>query len=144
MRFDVVTPDLQKRRVSLPRCVAETLALGLLFATGLIAASEPFPVPQVDAGIGPCTADFTVSRNNKPLYNAEISVHIAYGFMGMKKMDLKIGSNSEGKARFIGLPEKVHNPPLEFVVRSNGLSKTVDFWPNVKCHSQYSVIMGGQ
>jgi|YelNatPaOPRAMG01_1025707.scaffolds.fasta_scaffold37230_3 hypothetical protein len=138
-----MTPDPQTR-VSIRRYVVNAIALSLLFAGGLIAASEPVPVPQVNAGIGPCTVDFTVSRNNEPLYNAEISVHIAYGFMGMKKMDLKVGTNSEGKARFIGLPEKVHNPPLAFVVKSNGLSKTVDFWPNVKCRSQYSVIMGGQ
>lgn len=133
------------RSVSFAHYAVKALALTLLFAAGLLAGSDPVPVPQVNAGIGPCTVDFTVSQNNnQPLYNAEISVHIAYGFMGMKKMDLKIGTNSEGKARFVGLPEKVHNPPLSFVVTSKGLSKSVDFWPSVKCHSQYSVIMAGQ
>ncbi|HEX5432803.1 MAG TPA: hypothetical protein VFY05_01085, partial [Candidatus Angelobacter sp.] len=79
---------------------------------------------------------------NKPLYNAEISVKIAYGFMGMKKMDLKVGTNSEGKARFVGLPDKVHNPPLVFVVNANGASKTVNYWPSVKCDARYDVDMG--
>ena len=64
--------------------------------------------------------------------------------MGVKKMDLKVGTNSEGKARFVGLPEKVHNPPLAFVVTAKGLSKTVNYWPSAKCHVRYSVIMGGR
>ncbi len=119
--------------------------LSLFFAGWTLASQPPVPVPQVDAGIGSCTVDFTVSRsNNHPIYNAEISVRIAYGFMGMKKMDLKVGTNSEGKARFIGLPEKVHNPPLQFIVKAEGLTKTVNYWPNVKCHVRYAVIMGGR
>jgi hypothetical protein len=126
-------------------CVVGALALGLSVAGWAQASRQPVPIPQVDAGVGPCTADFTVSQgSNQPLYNAEISVRIAYGFMGMKKMDLKVGTNSEGKARFIGLPEKVHNPPLAFVVRAKGLSKTVDYWPSAKCHVRYSVIIGGR
>jgi len=131
--------------IRLVRMAASALALSLLFAVAAVAARQPVTVPQVDAGIGPCTVDFTVSQSNdQPIYNAEISVKIAYGFMGLKKMDLKVGTNSEGKARFVGLPEKVHNPPLAFVVRAQGLAKTVNDWPQVKCHSRYSVIMGGR
>lgn len=119
------------------------LALTLFFAGWTYASQQP--VPQVDAGIGPCTADFTINQANQhPVYNAEISVRIAYGFMGMKKMDLKVGTSSEGKARFVGLPEKVHNPPLAFVVRAKGLSKSVNYWPSTKCHASYSVILGGR
>lgn len=127
------------------RNVARLLAFSLLFAGVTFASQQKVPVPQVDAGVGACTADFTVSQDtNQPLYNAEISVNIAYGFMGMKKMDLKVGTNSEGKARFVGLPEKVHNPPVAFIVQARGLRKTVNFYPSVKCHVQYSVIMGGR
>ncbi len=133
------------RSIHLVRSAVEALALSLLFAGGMLASQQPVPVPQVNAGIGPCTVDFTVSQGgNQPLYNAEVSVSIAYGFMGMKKMDLKVGTNNEGKARFVGLPEKVHNPPLTFVVRAKGLSKTVNYWPSVKCRARYSVIMGGR
>jgi hypothetical protein len=118
------------------------LSLSLLFAPGMFASQQPVPVPQVNANLGPCTVDFTVSQgSNQPLFNAEISVKISYGFMGMKKMDLKVGTNSEGKARFVGLPEKVHNPPLSFVVSSKGLSKTVNYWPSVKCQARYAVVM---
>jgi len=127
------------------RCVVQALALSLFFAGWMLAASQSAPIPQVNADIGPCTADFTVRQGvNQPLYNAQISVKIAYGFMGMKKMDLKIGTDSEGKARFVGLPEKVHNPPLDFVVQAKGLTKTVHYWPSAKCRAQYAVVMGGQ
>lgn len=122
--------------------IAGALILSLFFAGLLHADSQP--VPQVDAGIGACTVDFTVTQGiNQPLYNAEISVHIAYGFMGMKKMDLKIGTDNKGRARFVGLPQKVHNPPLDFVVRAKGTTKTVHYWPNVKCKARYAVVMGG-
>ena len=122
------------------------LALNLLFAGVMLAAQQQqVPVPQVNANLGPCTVDFTVSEgNNKPLFNAEISVKISYGFMGVKKMDLKVGTNNEGKARFVGLPEKVHNPPLAFVVQAKGLTKTVNYWPSVKCQARYSVVMDGR
>jgi hypothetical protein len=124
---------------------ALALSLGLLFAPGLFASQQSVPVPQVNANLGPCTVDFTVSQgSNQPVFNAEISVKISYGFMGMKKMDLKVGTNSEGKARFVGLPEKVHNPPLAFVVNAKGLSKTVNYWPSVKCQARYAVVMDGR
>lgn len=122
--------------------VVGALALSLLFAAAMPASQQSTPVPQVNANLGPCTVDFTVSQKaNQPLFNAEISVKIAYGFMGMKKMDLKVGTNSEGRARFVGLPEKVHRPPLEFVVRAKGMTRTVNYWPSVKCQARYSVEM---
>jgi hypothetical protein len=121
------------------------MSLSLLLTPGMCASQQPVPVPQVNANLGPCTVDFTVSQSSsRPLYNAEISVKIAYGFMGMKKMDLKVGTNSEGKARFVGLPDKVHDPPLVFVVNAKGLSKTVNYWPSVKCQARYDVIMEGR
>src|SRR6266550_2496219 len=40
-----------------------------------------------------------------PVYAAKIKVHIAYGFMSAHKLDLEVGTNSDGKARFTGLPD---------------------------------------
>ena len=120
-----------------------TLVICLCLGGWAFARPKDVAVPQVNANLGACSADFTVSQSlNKPLYNAQISVSIAYGFLGMKKMDLQIGTNNEGKARFVGLPAKVHDPPLKFVVKHNGRTKTVDYWPEVRCQAQYSVIMG--
>ncbi|MCL5005321.1 MAG: hypothetical protein M1404_02205 [Acidobacteria bacterium] len=121
-----------------------TLALAFCLAGWAFARPPETPVPVVNANLGPCTVDFTVSQSlNHPIFNAQISVRIAYGFLGMKKMNLQIGTNSEGKARFEGLPTNVHNPPLTFVVKYNGMTKSVHYWPAVRCHAQYAVIMGG-
>jgi hypothetical protein len=121
---------------------AMTLLIGSCLGAWAFARPSETAEPVVNANLGPCRVDFTVSQNtNRPLYNAQISVSIAYGFLGMKKMDLQIGTDNEGKARFVGLPSKVHNPPLTFVIKYNGRTKNVDYWPQVQCRARYSVIM---
>jgi hypothetical protein len=68
---------------------------------------DPKTVSIVDGGAGPCSADFTVNdANGAPVYNAKIRVHIAYRFMSLHKLDLEVGTNVAGKARFTGLPDK--------------------------------------
>ena len=89
--------------------------LTMLFATTLLGQSaapadapvDPKAVTVIDGGIGPCSADFTVTdAAGAPVYNAKIKVHIAYRFMSLHKLDLDAGTNAAGKARFIGLPDK--------------------------------------
>jgi len=61
----------------------------------------------MDGGIGDCTADFAVTDNSGVgVYDAKIRVHIAYGFMYARKLDLEQATNIDGKARFIGLPSR--------------------------------------
>lgn len=68
---------------------------------------DPHAVPSIDGGIGPCTADFTVTdAAGAPVYAAKVKVHIAYGFGSFHKLDLEQGTNIDGKARFIGLPDR--------------------------------------
>jgi hypothetical protein len=68
---------------------------------------DPKTIPVIDGGIGPCSADFTVTDTAQaPVYAANIKVHIAYGFMYLHKLDLEVGTNASGKARFIGLPDR--------------------------------------
>src|SRR5271169_6291769 len=74
------------------------------------AATSPDPkaVPVIDGGIGPCSADFTITDNaGAPIYAAKIDVHIAYGFMYLRKLDLEVSTNVEGKARFTGIPDRL-------------------------------------
>jgi hypothetical protein len=52
--------------------------------------------------------------DGKPVYAATIKVHIKYGFGGMRRLDLEAGTNSDGKVKFAGLPDRVQRPPLEF------------------------------
>jgi hypothetical protein len=65
-------------------------------------------VPVMDGGAGPCTADITVTdAAGAPVYAAKVNVHIAYGFMNVRKLDLEAGTNADGKLRFTGLPERI-------------------------------------
>ena len=71
------------------------------------ATQDPNAIPQIDGGLGPCSAEFTVNDSaGKPVYNAKIRVHITYGFMNLHKLDLEVGTNANGKARFEGLPNR--------------------------------------
>ena len=127
---------------SILRHTMKTLVICLCLGGWAFARPKETSVPAVNANLGPCSVDFKVSQSvNQPIYNAQITVSIAYGFLGMKKMDLQIGTNSEGKARFVGLPAKVYRPPLTFVVKHKGRTKNVDYWPQVRCKAQYAVIM---
>ncbi len=117
---------------------------GLLIA--LAASRAPaLDVPVVNGGLGSCSADFTVADSaNKPIYYAKIHVTIVYGFMNKRKQDLDIGTNSDGKARFEGLPNKLKKKPLDFQVRSGEQMKSVMIDPEVDCHASSSVVLGTQ
>jgi hypothetical protein len=71
------------------------------------APADSKTVPVIDGAIGPCSAEFTITDNaGAPVYAATISVHIAYGFMYLRKLDLQIGTSASGQARFTGLPDR--------------------------------------
>jgi hypothetical protein len=99
-------------------------------------------VPVVRADIGPCSADFTVTDSeSKPLYDAKIHVQVRYGFLSKRKTDLEVGTNSDGKARFEGLPEKAKKPWV-FHIRHEKLSKSVAQDPASECHASFTVALG--
>jgi hypothetical protein len=90
---------------------AGALVLALLGLPALRAQTTPPPdakaVPVIDGDLGPCSAEFTVTDNaGAPIYAATIQVHIAYGFLSAYKLDLEVGTDANGKARFTGLPAK--------------------------------------
>jgi hypothetical protein len=90
---------------------SSAILLAVLSVSALQAQTTPPPdpkaIPVIDGAIGPCSADFTVNdAAGAPVYNATIRVHIAYGFMYLRKLDLEVGTNANGKARFIGLPDR--------------------------------------
>ncbi len=82
-------------------------ALACLAIPAFAAQAESKTVPVIDGGAGSCSADFTINDSaGAPVYAAKIAVHIAYGFGGFHKLDLQVGTNVDGKARFEGLPER--------------------------------------
>ena len=59
----------------------------------------------MDGGAGPCLLDLRVTGTDaKPVHAATIKIHIAYGFGGIRRLDLEAGTNSDGKVKFTGLP----------------------------------------
>jgi hypothetical protein len=98
-------------------------------------------IPIVDGGVGKCSVDFTVTdADHAPVYDAKISVHIAYGFMRARKLDLQVGTNSDGKARFEGLPAKVREP-LTFVAAKQELVGTATYDPAVECNAKHEIVL---
>jgi hypothetical protein len=102
---------------------------------------DPKSVPVVDGGIGACTADFTVTdAAGAPVYAAKINVHIAYGFMYARKLDLEVGTNSNGKARFTGLPERVKHGLYFEASEGNRTAEAFDD-PATTCKAQFTVAL---
>jgi hypothetical protein len=107
------------------------------------AAQKPDPksIAEVDAGLGPCTADFTITDEaGAPVYAANIRVHIAYGFANLHKFDLQVGTNADGKARFIGLPE---NSKQGFFFRASEGEREGSAFDNPAktCKAQFTIVL---
>jgi hypothetical protein len=112
----------------------------LVLCTPVVANNSP-DVPVVDGGVGPCRADFTVKDGaGKPIYNANIKVTLKYGLFNKRRTELEVGTNSDGKARIIGLPDSPKKP-LEFQIKSGTVSKSVEDDPSTNCNAVYEVTL---
>ena len=97
---------------------------------------------MMDGAAGPCSLELTViGTDGKPVYAAIIKVHIAYGFAGIRRLDLEAGTNSEGKVKFTGLPAHVHRPPLEFNASKDDLSGTATYDPSAECQAKQNITL---
>jgi hypothetical protein len=106
-------------------------------------SSQPDPksVPVVDGGIGACSADFTVTdAAGAPVYAAKIKVHIAYGFMYARKLDLEVGTNVDGKARFTGLSDRVKHGLFFEASEGDRTAEAFDE-PATTCKAQFTVAL---
>lgn len=126
------------------RCLRFLCAFVFLVLSGSVLASNPPDVPVVDGGAGSCRADFTVKDGTgKPIYNAKISVIFRFGFLNKRKTELEVGTNSDGQARFTGLPD-APKKPLEFQIKSGTVSKSVTDDPSTNCNAVYEVTLSVQ
>jgi len=121
---------------------ATLLISGLLFpAVPARAADNSKTIATVDAGLGSCTADFIINDDaGKPVYAANIRVHISYGFGGFHKFDLQVGTNADGQARFIGLPEHPKQG-LFFRATEGDREGTAFDNPAETCKTQFTVVL---
>ena len=111
----------------------------------LSAQSNPTPnpksIPYIDGAIGTCTADFTITDDARaPIYDANIQVHISYGIFGAHKLDLQVGTNADGKARFTGLPSKSKDG-LFFRASKGNLQGSAFDDPSKTCNAQFTIAL---
>lgn len=115
------------------------LLLALSFPLSAQSADKP---AVVDGGLGRCSLEVTVlGPDSKPVYGASVKVHIAYGFGGFHKLDLEVGTDAAGKAKFTGLPERVRRPPLEFDASKDNLSGTLNYDPATECVAMHNITL---
>lgn len=116
--------------------------LCLLLATYPLTAQSSDKPAVVDGGLGRCSLEVTVlGPDSKPVYGASVKVHIAYGFGGFHKLDLEVGTDAAGKAKFTGLPSRVRRPPLEFDATKDDLSGTLNYDPATECVAMHNITL---
>ncbi len=104
-------------------------------------APDPKAVPVLDGAAGPCTADFTITdAAGAPVYAAKIKVHIAYRFGSFHKLDLELATNADGKARLIGLPERVKRG-LTFQASEGDRTGEAFDDPAETCKAQFTIAL---
>ncbi len=103
---------------------------------------DPHAVPVLDGGIGPCSADFTITSDaaSTPVYAAKVNVHIAYGFMNVRKLDLQLSTNVDGKARFTGLPDRIKHGIYFHASEGDRTGEAFDDPANT-CKAQFTVVL---
>ena len=117
--------------------LAAAAMLELVLATFQAAGPQEVPVLKANLG-GDCSADFMVrGGNGQPVYNATIHVRVRYGFMSVKRSDLEIGTNADGKARIEGLPAKAK--PLAYEVTKDKTKAAVEQNVADNCHATFEV-----
>lgn len=95
----------------------------------------------MDGGAGPCSLELIVTADTKPVAAANVKVHIAYGFAGVRKLDLEAYTNNEGKLRFTGLPSRVKRPPLEFRGTKDKLAGIAVYDPESECDAKHELTL---
>jgi len=136
---------------ALPPLLWKILAFALISLATSLAFSQtstaptPSPdakaVPVIDGGIGPCSADFTVTDSTgAPVYAAKLKVHIAYGFVNAHRLDLEVGTNADGKARFIGLPDRIKHGVYFHASEGDRVGEAFDDPANT-CKAQFTITL---
>ena len=117
------------------------MLLAILLLTAAAGGQEPASKPElsiIDAKLGTCSADFTIKdADGKAVYAAMVHVRIRYGFMGLKRMDLEVGTNSDGRARVAGLP--LDKRPLAYDVAKGDKKATANQDQTTSCRAVYEL-----
>jgi hypothetical protein len=103
---------------------------------------KPDDIPVTDGTSGPCSIEFSVTDSDgKPVYAARIDVHLAYGAFGAHKLDMGVYTNTQGKAKFTGIPIRVRKPPVEFNAKKDDLVGVATMDPATECQAKHDIVM---
>jgi hypothetical protein len=103
-------------------------------------ATAAADIPTLRVGLGPCLATFNVKdADGMPVYSALISVRVRHGAMSLKRMDLELSTDSNGKAIVQGLPKK--SRLLSFTVVKANKSATVEQDVKKDCDATHNVVL---
>lgn len=128
--------------VAASRFLCALAVLVLVSPAALRGADDEHKVPVMDGGLGPCSLELTVNgADSKPVYDAKVKVHIAYGFGGFHKLDLEAGTNVDGKVKFTGLPDRVRRPPLEFHAAKDDTQGMATYDPANECQGKHDIAL---
>ena len=111
--------------------------------TGPVAvAQSPVPnMPTVDADSGPCSVTFTVlDGHGGPVKGAIIRMDADYGFLGLHNLDIEMRTGPDGRARFVGLPDK-SDGVLYFEATNGSLRGIAVSDPRDACDIGHAIIM---
>src|SRR5438270_12260030 len=134
------------------RTIHTAVAFAFLFVCATLAlaaqsqqpapSAKPDDIPVTDGTSGPCSIEFTVTDSDgKPVYAARIDVHLAYGAFGAHKLDMGVYTNTQGKAKFTGIPAKVKKPPVEFNAKKDDLVGLATMDPATECQAKHDIVM---
>jgi hypothetical protein len=130
------------RGASARRCARAGLAAAACLLASVAAGAQAKPAaPTVSAGAGSCSAAFTVvNGNQKPIYDAQIDLTFHYGFFNLHKTTLEAFTDSNGRARFEGLP-RAPKKPLVFRIRYGDRHRSVKVNPLDQCKTKRRVVL---
>lgn len=117
---------------------AAAVVLALLLSAQK-AAESPSDITVMKANLGgSCSADFTVrDAEGKPVFDALVHVRVRYGFAGVKRADLEVGTSSQGRARIDGLPDKAK--PMTYDVAKDDKKAEVAQDVSSTCHATFDI-----
>ena len=116
------------------------LIAALALALTAAQSSSSQEVPVLNANLGNCSAEFIVRGTDaRPVYNATIHVRVRYGFMSLKRSDLEIGTNADGKARIEGLPARAK--PLAYDIRKGTAAGAAMQDVEAMCNASFEVAL---
>jgi hypothetical protein len=139
IRHVICHENVARLRYSHSMRAISTLILLLASFPVVAQSADPHSIPAVDAGLGSCSADLTITDTaNKPVYNAKIEVRVSYG--RFHRMDLEVSTNIDGKARFTGIPANTRHGLLYQASEGDRAGNAFQD-PSNKCNAQFTIVL---